>query len=68
RGSRTGAVGYAASVASRALVAQRTGGRAGDAWAHPVSVLTLLGLTADSFRQRRRGSLQWKGRPVEVAA
>ena len=40
-GSRAGTVGYAAGVASRALVARRTGGRAGDALAHPVSVLAL---------------------------
>jgi hypothetical protein len=68
RGSRVGLVGYAASVASRALVARRTGGTVRDAWLHPVSVLTLLGLTADSFRLRRRGALRWKGRSVEVAA
>jgi hypothetical protein len=68
RGSRVGLVGYVASVASRALVARRTGGAVRDAWLHPVSVLTLLGLTADSFRLRRRGALRWKGRSVEVAA
>ncbi|MCW2813875.1 MAG: crtQ, partial [Nocardioides sp.] len=45
RGSRVGLVGCAASVASRALVARRTGGVVADAWAHPVSVLALLGLT-----------------------
>ncbi|WP_148613086.1 glycosyltransferase [Nocardioides rubriscoriae] len=67
RGSRTGLLGYAASVASRALVARRTGGVVGDAWTHPASVLALLALTADSWRQRRRGTLRWKGRPVEVS-
>lgn len=66
RGSRTGLLGYAASVASRALVARRTGGVVGDAWTHPVSVLALQALTADSWRARRRGTLRWKGRPVEV--
>ncbi|WP_445255579.1 glycosyltransferase [Nocardioides aurantiacus] len=66
-GSRTGLVGYAAGVASRTLVARRTGGRAfPDPLAHPVSVAALAGLTADSFRARRGGRLRWKGRPVEV--
>lgn len=67
-GSRTGLVGYAAGVASRALVARRTGGRAWpDSLAHPVSVGVLAGLTADSFAGRRSGRLRWKGREVEVA-
>lgn len=66
-GSRTGLVGYAAGVASRALVARRTGGRAWpDALAHPVSVGLLAGLTADSWVGRRSGRLRWKGREVEV--
>ncbi|KQT94678.1 glycosyl transferase [Marmoricola sp. Leaf446] len=68
-GSRTGLLGYAAGVASRVLVARRTGGRAWpDALAHPVSVATLAGLTADSFAARRGGRLRWKGRDVEVGA
>jgi hypothetical protein len=68
RGSRAGLVGYAASVASRALVARRTRGRVHpDVWAHPLSVLAFGALTADSVVGRRRGTLRWKGRPVEVA-
>ena len=64
-GSRAGLLGYAASVASRVLVARRTGARAWpDAAAHPVSVAVLAGLTADSWVSRRRGRLRWKGRPV----
>ncbi len=67
-GSRTGLLGYAASVASRVLVARRTGARAWpDPLAHPVSVATLAALTADSLVARRRGGLRWKGRPVEVS-
>ncbi|MDT9591465.1 glycosyltransferase family 2 protein [Nocardioides zeae] len=67
RGSRAGLLGYAAGVASRVLVARRTGGRAWpDALAHPVSVLALGALTADSVVARRRGTLRWRGRPVEV--
>lgn len=65
RGSRAGAVGYAAGVLGRALVARRTGGRAWpDALAHPVSVSLLAFLTARSWRERRAGRLAWRGRPV----
>jgi hypothetical protein len=67
RGSRVGLVGYLAGVAGRVLVGRRWGTRVlPDALAHPVSVLLLAGLTADSLVGRRRGSLSWKGRPVEV--
>ena len=65
--SRVGAAGYLAGVASRALVARRTGGRAfPDAFAHPVSIALFAGLTTDSVLSRRRGALTWKGRPIEV--
>ena len=64
-GSRTGLVGCLASVAGRALVARRTGGRVlPDALLHPVSVLLLDGLVIDSFRRHRRGGLRWKGRQI----
>lgn len=65
RGSRMGLAGYAAGVASRALVARRTGGRTGDALAHPLSVLAFVALVADSLRGHRAGSLTWKDRPLE---
>jgi hypothetical protein len=62
-GSRTGALGYAAGVAGRAVAAARTGGRVWpDCLAHPASVLALVGLTARSFARRR--TIRWKGRPV----
>lgn len=65
RGSRVGLAGYLAGVASRVIAARRTGGRAvPDAFAHPVSVLALGVLTAESWRGRHRGTLRWKGRPV----
>lgn len=59
-----GALGYAAGVAGRVVVARRTGGRAGDAWSHPLSILALDGLTALSWWRHRRGTLTWKGRAV----
>ncbi|MGY1747960.1 glycosyltransferase [Modestobacter sp. SYSU DS0511] len=64
-GSRAGAVGYAAGVAGRAVVAARTGSRAWpDALAHPLSIALLDVLVARSLIERRRGTLQWRGRPV----
>jgi hypothetical protein len=60
---------YLAGVASRLLAASRTGDRAlPDAFAHPLSIALLGGLTAHSWRLRTRGALAWKGRPVVVAA
>ena len=64
-GSRAGAIGYAAGVLSRVVAARHTGGRAWpDALAHPVSVGALLTLLARSWRARRTGRLQWKGRSL----
>lgn len=66
RGSRAGLVGYAGGVASRAVTARATGGRAWpDALAHPASVLAFAHLTARSLWMHRRGRLSWKDRPVE---
>lgn len=63
RGSRVGLLGYLAGVASRVIAARRTGGRAfPDAFAHPVSITVAAYLTARSYRDRRRGTLRWKGR------
>jgi hypothetical protein len=63
RGSRMGALGYAAGVAGRVIAARRTGGRAWpDSLAHPASVAILGGLTATSLARRRRGLLTWRGR------
>jgi hypothetical protein len=67
RGSRAGAIGYVASVAGRALVAQRTRGRlVPDVLLHPGSVLMFDALVFDSFQRRRLGTLRWKGRSVTV--
>ena len=64
-GSRTGLAGYAAGVLSRAVAARVARDRAWpDALAHPVSVLAFLVLLARSWRDRGRGALTWKGRPV----
>jgi len=64
-GSPVGLVGYAAAVAGRYLVAERTGGRSvPDALFHPASIAALGWLTARSWREHRRGSLRWKGRAL----
>ena len=62
RGSRAGAVAYAAGVAGRAVSARRTGGPVMDSFAHPVSVSLLCWLTVRSHLARRHGTLTWKGR------
>jgi hypothetical protein len=60
-----GIAGYAAGVASRAMVARRTGEpRLPDTLAHPLSIAAFAGLTAESWRRRRTGTAAWKGRPV----
>ena len=67
KGSRTGAVGYLAAVAGRALVAQRVSGRVWpDSLLHPISIAVFDYLVARSWVQRVRGTLSWKGRPVAV--
>ncbi len=65
RGSRIGALGYAAAVAGRVLAARRMGGRVWpDAAAHPASVAVLIGLLASSWKGRLEGTLKWKDRRV----
>lgn len=61
---RWGAVGYAAGVLSRVLVAQRTGERLLDSLAQPASTATFAALTLTSVARRRFGRLSWKGRDV----
>jgi hypothetical protein len=65
KGSRTGAVGYAAAVAGRVIVANRVGGRVWpDSLLHPVSIAAFDYLLARSWVGRTRDSLTWKGRTV----
>jgi hypothetical protein len=63
-GSRAGRCGYAVAVLGRMITARRTGGRVGDAFGHPVSVLLFGVLAVRSHVVHRRGALRWKGRPV----
>jgi hypothetical protein len=60
-----GAAGYAAGVASRAMVAQRTGEPVlPDALAHPASIAAFAALSAVSWQRHLRGANRWKGREV----
>ncbi len=68
RSSRTrtmGTLGYAAGVASRALVARRTGARVWpDSAAHPASIAAFTMLSAISWHRHVRGTNSWKGRTL----
>ena len=68
RSTRTramGTLGYAAGVASRALVAHRTGARVWpDSAAHPASILSFSALSAVSWSRHVRGTNSWKGRSL----
>lgn len=64
RASRAGLVGYLAGVLGRIITARRTGGRALDSLAHPVSIMLFAYLTVRSHVQHARGGARWKGRPV----
>lgn len=66
-GSWAGAGGYAAAVAGRYLVAERTDSRSlPDSLAHPASIALLSWLTARSILARRRGELSWRGRRIDA--
>lgn len=62
RARAAGALGYAAGVTGRVLVARRTGGRPLDSVAHPASVAVFGALVGESWRRRRAGTLRWRGR------
>ena len=62
--ARVAALGYALGVAGRTVTARRTAGRTADAAAHPLSVIALLWLTGRSVVGHRRGTLEWRGRPI----
>ncbi len=59
-----GTAGWLSAIVGRVISARSTGGRAGDAGMHPLSIVVLLGLGRRSQGMRRRGSLTWKGRAV----
>ena len=61
-----GTLGYAAGVASRWIVARRTGERMWpDILAHPLGMTAFSTFIGASIVRHRRGTLRWKGRPVD---
>lgn len=63
-----GAVGYAAGISSRAMVARRTGERImPDTLAHPLSIAAFTGLNLVSWWRHLRGTNRWKGRAVRIS-
>lgn len=64
RARKAGFAGYAAGVIGRIVSALRTGGRVADSAMHPLSVAALLRLLARSWRAKRGGTIEWKGRNV----
>ena len=68
-GRLVGLAGYAAGVASRILVARRTGERIlPDTLLQPASIGAFAALNVISWWRHARGRNSWKGRPVEVGA
>jgi hypothetical protein len=66
-GSLTGLSGYLAAVLGRYAVAERTAGRSlPDSLAHPASIAIFGWLTVRSLQAQRRGTLVWRGRPIQV--
>ncbi len=62
RARKAGFAGYAAGVIGRVVSARRTGGRVADSAMHPLSIAALLCLLARSWRAKRAGTIEWKGR------
>ena len=60
----TGALGYAAGVTSRAMVARRVGEPLVDSLAQPASIAAFVALNVISWRRHLAGRNTWKGRPV----
>ena len=62
-----GVLGYGAGVASRAMVAGRTGERlVPDSAAQPLSIVAFVALSILSWRRHLAGTNSWKGRPVAI--
>ena len=55
---------YAVAVGMRLALARRFGGRAGDAFLHPLGMAILVAIAVNSARLARRGGAVWKGRRV----
>lgn len=59
-----GAVGTAAGIVNRVVVARATGERVGDAVLHPLSIAAFAALNGLSWHRHTKGRNRWKGRTV----
>lgn len=62
------AIGVAANVALRLIMARRYGHSLGSVLLHPIAVLAMMGVLLDSFRWSRRGDIRWRGRSYAARA
>jgi len=62
------AVGVAANVCLRLIMALRYGHSPLSVLLHPAAVLAMMGVLGDSFRMSRRGDIRWRGRSYSARA
>lgn len=62
------AVGVAANLTLRIIMALRHGHSPISVLLHPIAVLLMMGVLADSFRWSRRGDIRWRGRSYPARA
>jgi hypothetical protein len=62
------AVGVAANVCLRLIMALRYGHSPLSVLLHPVAVLAMMGVLGNSFRMSRRGDIRWRGRSYSARA
>jgi uncharacterized membrane protein len=62
------AVGVAANLALRVIMALRHGHSLISVLLHPIAVLLMMGVLLDSFRWSRRGDIRWRGRSYAARA
>jgi glycosyltransferase involved in cell wall biosynthesis len=62
------AMGVAANLALRAALALRLRHPPEGVLLHPLGILALLGIAANSFRWSRRGAIRWRGRSYAARA
>ncbi len=62
------AVGVAANIGSRLIMAARYGHGLLSVLLHPVAVLAMMAVLVESFRWSRRGDIRWRGRSYPARA
>jgi chlorobactene glucosyltransferase len=62
------AIGVAANVALRLIMAARYGHNMLSVVVHPLAVLAMMGVLFDSYRCSRRGDIRWRGRSYAARA